>query len=90
MEPFYTGHEKKIHYTLTKRVIKRYGIKTDDIARIYFNCNRPTDSMPLWTVTVSIYKADRKDAVYSENFYTKDCIEYGFYITWANLKKGHF
>jgi hypothetical protein len=90
MEPFYTGHEKKIHYILTKRVIKRYGIKTDDIARIYFNCNRPTDSIPLWTVTVSIYKADRKDTVYSENFYTKDCIEHGFYITWANLKKGHF
>jgi hypothetical protein len=47
MEPFYTGHEKKIHYILTKRVIKRYDIKTNDIAQIYFTCNRPTDSMPL-------------------------------------------
>lgn len=90
MEPFYTGYEKKIHYILTKRLIKRYGIKTDDIAQIYFTCNRPTDSMPLWTVKVSIYNAGRNDTIYSENFYTKDCIEHGFYITWANLKKGHF
>ena len=90
MEPFYTGHEKKIHYILTKRVIKRYGLKTNDIAQIYFTCNRPTDSMPLWTVKVSIYKAGIFDTVYSDKFYTKDCIEHGFYITWANLKKGHF
>ena len=90
MEPLYTGHEKNIHYILTKRVIKRYGIKTNDIAQIHFNCARPTDNMPLWTVKVSIYKAGCNSTNYSENFYTKDCIEHSFYITWANLKKGHF
>lgn len=90
MEPFYTGHEKKIHYILTKRVIKRYGIKTNDIAQIHFNCARPTDNMPLWTVRVSIYKAGYNGTNYSENFYTKDCIEHSFYTTWANLKRGKF
>lgn len=90
MEPFYTGREKKIHYILTKRVIKRYDIKTNDIAQIHFKCLRPSDSIPLWTVKVSIYEAGCNGTVYSDNFYIKDCISHDFYITWANLKKGNF
>lgn len=90
MEPFYTGYEKKIHYILTKRVIKRYGIKTSDIAQIHFKCLQPSDSIPLWTVKVSIYEAGCNGTIYSDNFYIKDCIEHDFYITWANLKKGNF
>lgn len=47
MEPIYTGCEKKIHYILTKRVIKRYGLNIDDIAKIHFACNQPTEALPL-------------------------------------------
>lgn len=90
MEHIYTGHEKKIHYILTKRVIKRYGIKTNDIAQISFDCLQPSKIMPLWTVKVSIYNAGCSGIIYSENFYTKNCIKHSFYITWANLKKGSF
>jgi hypothetical protein len=90
MEVIYTGYEKKIHYILTKRVIKRYSIKTNNIAQIHFKCLRPSETMPLWTVKVSIYEAGIFDTVYSDNFYTKDCISHDFYITWANLKKLKF
>lgn len=88
MEHIYTGFEKKIHYILAKRVIKRYNINPDDIATVYFNCLKPSDTMPLWTVKVSIYDAACNS--YSDNFYTKDCIRHSFFITWANLKKGKF
>lgn len=89
MEPIYTGHEKNIHYILTKRVIKRYGIKTNNIAQIHFKCTMPTDKMSLWTVKVTIYYAGM-DKSYSDTFYTKECIRHDFYATWANLKKGRF
>lgn len=89
MEPIYTGHEKKIHYILTKRVIKSYNIKTNDIAQINFKCTMPTDRMHLWTVKVTIYYAGM-DKSYSDTFYTKECIRHDFYVTWANLKKRRF
>lgn len=88
MEHIYTGFEKKIHYILAKRVVKRYNINPDNIATVYFNCIRPSDTMPLWTVKVSIYGADYSSR--SDNFYTKECIKHGFSTTWANLKKGKF
>ena len=47
MEPIYTGCEKKIHYILTKRVIKCYNLNTNDIAKIHFACNQPTEALPL-------------------------------------------
>lgn len=47
MEPIYAGHEKNIHYILTKRVIKSYNIKTNNIAQINFKCTMPTDHMHL-------------------------------------------
>lgn len=81
MEHIYTGHEKKIHYILAKRVIKSYGIKTNDIAQIRFDCLQPSDKVSLWTVIVSSYKAGCSNISCSENFYTKDCIKHGFYIT---------
>ena len=89
MEPIYTGCEKKIHYILTKRVIKSYHIKTNDIAQINFKCTMPTDRMHLWTVKVTIYYAGM-DKSYSDIFYTKECIRHDFYVTWANLKKRRF
>ena len=90
METIYTGHEKKIHYILAKKVIKRYKLKTNDITQINFKCDMPTDNMPLWKVEVSIYKADYSGTVYSDTFYAKDCIRHSFYITWANLKRAKF
>ena len=89
MEPIYTGYEKNIHYILTKRVIKSYHIKTNDIAQINFKCTMPTDRMHLWTVKVIIYYAGM-DKSYSDIFYTKECIRHDFYVTWANLKKRRF
>ena len=89
MEPIYTGYEKNIHYILTKRVIKSYHIKTNDIAQINFKCTMPTDRMHLWTVKVTIYYAGM-DKNYSDIFYTKECIRHDFYVTWANLKKRRF
>ena len=90
MEPIYTGCEKKIHYILTKRVIKRYSLNIDDIAKIHFACNQPTEALPLWTAIVTIYGADTTTSHYTEHFYLKNCIRHGFSITWANLKKGKF
>ena len=86
MESIYTGHEKNIHYILTKRVIKHHNINTKDIAQINFKCDMPTNNMPLWKVKVTIYYAGMAKS-YSDSFYTKDCIRHDFYITWANLKK---
>ena len=86
MEPIYTGYEKNIHYILTKRVIKSYNTKTNNIAQINFKCTMPTDHMHLQTVKVTIYYAGM-DKSCSDIFYTKECIRHDFYVTWANLKK---
>ena len=91
MEQIYTGKEKKLHYILAKRIIKARKINTDDIARITFKNAVPTDQMPLWTFTVTIQGAEGyKELLGEEKFYLKDCIEHGFSVTWANLKKGNF
>lgn len=90
MEVIYTGKEKNLHYILTKRIIKSRKINTDDIAKIHFVCNQPTETLSLWTAVVTIYGADTTASHYTEHFYLKNCIRHGFSITWANLKKGKF
>ena len=88
MEQIYTGREKKLHYTLAKRLIARYNWNTDDIARISFTQSMPTDDFPLWRMTVTLRDAEGYSV--SDNYFIKDGIEHGFSVTWANLKKGKF
>lgn len=97
METIYSGKEKRLHYKLVKQLIKEKKIKPADIAQIYFGGTMPNDKFPLWTLTITIYRAGQmyntelvKDLynveLVKEVVFIKENVRHNFYITWANLK----
>lgn len=88
METIYTGKEKRLHYKLTKQLIKEKKIDTADISQIYFDQKMPTDKFSLWILTITIYRAGHmyNSELAKEDIFIKESVRHGFYITWANLK----
>lgn len=88
METIYTGKEKRLHYKLVKQLIKEKKINTADIAQIYFGITMPNDKFSLWTLKIKIHSAGQvyNSELASKDVLLKECVEHGFYITWANLK----
>lgn len=88
METIYTGNEKRLHYNLVEKIIKEKKINTADISQICFDQKMPTDKFPLWTLTITIYRAGHmyNSELAKEDIFIKESVRHGFYITWANLK----
>lgn len=89
METIYTGREKRLHYKLVEQLIKENKINTADISQIGFDQKMPTDKFPLWTLTITIYRAGHmyNSELVKEDIFIKESVRHGFYITWANLKR---
>ena len=89
METIYTGKEKRLHYKLTRQMIKEKKIDPADISQIYFDQKMPSDKFPLWTLTITIYGAGQtyNSELAKKEVFIKECIRHGFYITWTNLKR---
>ena len=89
METIYTGKEKRLHYKLVKKIIRENKLDVADISQICFDQKMPTNNFPLWTLTITIYRAGHmyNSELAKEDIFIKESVRHGFYITWANLKR---
>ena len=79
METIYTGKEPLLVDTLIERAIKENNIKPAEIISIYVNCYMPKEnSLNLWEIEIRI----KTTGVYSERYYSKECVNYGYTITY--------
>lgn len=86
MEKIYKGTEKNLTKTLITRCIKKHNIDVDLITQIDINICFPkdSDSLQLWTIIITV---NTIKTFYEDRFYSKECIEHSYSLTYQQYKK---
>lgn len=84
-EIIYSGEEPCLAEILVEKMIISNRISPGNITYIDVDCSYPKeDSLKLWEITITIHTTDHD---WKEHFYSKNCIRYGYRMTYLQVQR---
>ena len=89
-EIIYSGNELCLAEILIEKTIISNRISRGDITYIDVDCSFPKkDSLKLWEITITVHTTAYHTPSYQwkEHFYSKNCIEHGYSMTYLQVQR---